>query len=397
MKKLVLLLCLFPLTSWAIDPLAYFKDLHTDIFPIPVFQSRPDEGQTYGLMPVAVMTDDKSAIKSLIAVIGQYNSIKRIDTAALAYFYPEPDQAIEFYGELAQDYARELSARYFNPTLHDHFYVEAKASYLKTPFGFFYGIGPLSSQNDASNYVAESLQTNLTGGYEFFKNIRAHLTFIFNKTDLSGAAFDDVESTISKYKNLSAVHNSTNLIWQPSLVFDNRPEREYSKKGSYVRLAYLTSLKDLGSNDTFQGVNVEAVHLFPLIKDRATTVLRFNTVQLYGETIPFYQQASLGGPNEFRSFIPQRFVDKGKMIFQVEERVKLFKATIFGNSFEAYVDPFFELGTVYSSLNTFSTKHWQPTGGIGLRMFVPPNVVGRLDIAVGSDGLEMYTALGYPF
>lgn len=98
-----------------------------------------------------------------------------------------------------------------------------------------------------------------------------------------------------------------------------------------------------------------------------------------------------------RAFTPGRFVDRGKIIFQVEERIRLLKWQLFGIPFEIHTDPFFELGRVFADFSDLNGGHWQPVGGLGLRLKVPPNVVARIDLAYGSDGFELYTMLGYPF
>jgi hypothetical protein len=37
------------------------------------------------------------------------------------------------------------------------------------------------------------------------------------------------------------------------------------------------------------------------------------------------------------------------------------------------------------------------TAGVGLRAWVHPNVVGRIDIATGGEGLKVYIEIGYPY
>ena len=36
-------------------------------------------------------------------------------------------------------------------------------------------------------------------------------------------------------------------------------------------------------------------------------------------------------------------------------------------------------------------------GSVGLRAFVRPNVVGRIDLAAGGEGLKVYVEIGYPY
>lgn len=395
---LTITLLLLSFNLYAASPFNYFKNRDTKIFPIPVFESRPDEGLTFGLMPVMVVSDkEDEAIKAILAVIGQYNSVTKIGGGGLAYLYPTPDQEIELFFEMSQRYAREASLRYFNPTLKNKIYLEGDLVYLKSPFGRFYGIGSQRIESNMSNYTSRNFNLDLTGGYLFFKNIRVNWTTRWHTTDLLNRAIEEIDDTLTRYGGLPEVVDSTNWINELSVTFDNRPEREYSKKGSQASIAYFISNKKLGSDKNFQGWKLEALQLVPFIKNRLTTVFRFQFQEIFGERVPFYELSSLGGENEFRAFTPGRFVDQGKVLFQIENRFRLFDATLFQKSFSIYTDPFFELGRVFSSLSTIGFSDWQPVGGLGLRLFVPPNIIGRLDAAIGSDGFEIYTQLGYPF
>ena len=98
-----------------------------------------------------------------------------------------------------------------------------------------------------------------------------------------------------------------------------------------------------------------------------------------------------------RAFTPGRFVDQGKIIFQLEERIRILKWKLFDIPFEIYTDPFFELGRVFKEFADLNGENWQTVTGLGLRLKVPPNVVARIDVSYGSDGVELYTQLGYPF
>ncbi|MDO8518806.1 MAG: BamA/TamA family outer membrane protein [Deltaproteobacteria bacterium] len=372
--------------------------LEKDFFPVPIIESRPDEGQTYGIMPVLLFTDPKeNAIKRILAAIGQYNSVSGFGGAGLAYFYPQPHQEIQFYAELAQRHEREITLRFFDPLFFEKYYLEADFSYLNTPFGRFFGIGPETTEGDQSNFVSSNFLLEVTGGWHFLKNFRVNLGEKIHATELAGRAIDSIADTLTRYGALPEVVDSTNLIHELSLVFDTRPDREYSEKGSMARTAYFFSIKDFVSDKTFQGFNFETIHLIPLIPKRLTTALRFNFQQMFGEEIPFYEMSQLGGGNEMRAFTPGRFVDRGKLVFQLEERINLLRWKLMGIPFEIHTDPFFELGRVFNKPGEIDSHDWQPVGGLGFRLFVPPNVVGRLDMAVGSEGFELYTQLGYPF
>lgn len=376
----------------------FFKNRDKDIIPVPVFETRPDEGQSYGLMPVLLLSDkeDKS-LKAMIGLIGQYNTITKGGGAALAYFYPEADQEIEIFAGLSQKFYREVTLGYFNPTLSDHYFIDFDFTYIKSPFGRFFGLGPTTVEGDQSNFTSNQILVDAIFGYYFLKNIRVEWVEKFHTVDLQGRAITDIDDTLTRYGNLPQVVDATNLIHGANVVFDNRKEREYATSGTIASLGSFFANKALGSDQNFEGWQLEIRHLNPTLADRLTTALRFSFQQMYGDNIPFYEMSSLGGPNELRSFVPLRFVDKGKMTFQIEERIQLIKWELFGIPFEIHTDPFFEVGRVFDSVKHLGFKDWQPVGGLGFRLFVPPNVVGRLDMAIGSEGLEIYTELGYPF
>ena len=61
------------------------------------------------------------------------------------------------------------------------------------------------------------------------------------------------------------------------------------------------------------------------------------------------------------------------------------------------VAPFVDIGRVMTHFNTHDLKTPQVNPGIGLRVMARPHVVGRLDIAYGKDGTNVFVGLDYPF
>ncbi|MBI2339179.1 MAG: BamA/TamA family outer membrane protein, partial [Deltaproteobacteria bacterium] len=266
-----------------------------------------------------------------------------------------------------------------------------------TPFVRFFGLGPRRIESNQSNFTGRNFLLDAAFGWYFMDHLRVEMAPKFHTTDILNRAIDDIDDTLTRYGALPNVVDSTNFIDEFALVFDNRKDKEYSTSGSKVRLSYFFSNKALGSDKNFQGWRLEAVQLIPLVKNRWMTALRFNFQEVFGTNTPFYEMSSLGGADEFRAFVPGRFVDKGKIVFQIEQRIKALDWRLFGIPFEIHTDPFFEVGRVFDAVSHLGFNNWQPIGGVGFRLFVPPNIIGRLDVAGGSDGVEIYTELGYPF
>lgn len=381
---------------------SFLKNKSVDFFPVPVFETRPDEGESYGLMPVVLLSDrDTKAIRVILAAVGQYNSITRFGGAGVLFYYPDPhrrpDEVVELYFELAERYYRETTLRYFNPRFQKNFYLDTAFVWLKTPFRRFYGFGAGSPENGESNFTSRNFSLDLTAGYYLAKHLRLNVAEHFLTTDLITRAFLNVSDTLTRYGGGAGVYDATNFAHEISASFDTRHNGEYSKQGIFAEAGYFFSHKNLGSDVTFQGFRVEGTFLKPWWDSRMVTVFRGSLKDIYGSNIPFYLQSSLGGDRELRSYIPDRFTDNGKWIFSLEQRIRVLKKNIFGIPVEFHADPFFEVGRVFHNLENFSLTNLQPVVGLGLRGIVPPNVVGRLDIAVGREGYNVYTMLGYPF
>lgn len=377
--------------------LEFFKNRKWDFIPVPVYENRPDSGQSFGALPVALMADQDEVIKGIFGVMLQYNTYKKFDPAIIAYLYPEPEQEIEFYAEVAQETYREFSAHFFDPHLGEKLYLDTTLLYLNSQFGFFFGLGPDTAEAARSDYVLRALNGTVDAGYYLLQNFRINLTETVHSTEIRTGVIGKFPDTLAAFAGHPNISDSTNLIHKISAVYDSRPDREYSEKGTYVGAGYFFSSDKLGSDATFHGFQLEAMQLIPTIRDRSITALRLNVQEVFGDNVPFNELSSLGGAMEMRGFVPGRFVDHGKIALQAEERIKLFHWKLFGKEFDIHADPYFELGRVFSKTNKLDFTDWQPIGGLGFRLFVPPNVVGRVDLSVGSDGFEIYTALGYPF
>lgn len=378
------------------------KKYEIDFFPVPVIESSPDEGTSYGILPISIFTNTKDqTIDYIIGGLTQWNNITKWSGAGIAYWYPDaknnPDEVLSFYTEIAQRYYRELELRYFNPRLNDQFYVDAYFQWLKTPFRRFYGYGAGTNVGGESNYTSRNFKTDFTFGYYFNESLRLNIKESFVTTDLLTKAFNDTTDTLTRYGGLDGVFDSTHLIHELSLTYDSRPNGENSFEGTFAELAYFGSIKNFVSDTSYQGFRVEAHHMLPLIRDKLVSVLRFRLRDQYGSNMPFYLQSTLGGSNELRSFIPNRFTDTGKILFTYEQRIRVWSPTVVGTTVHLHVDPFVEVGRVFHHINNLGLEDYQANVGIGFRAFVPPNVLARVDMAYGSEGYSVYTTLGYPF
>jgi hemolysin activation/secretion protein len=119
-------------------------------------------------------------------------------------------------------------------------------------------------------------------------------------------------------------------------------------------------------------------------------------MQVFGTDVPFYDQASLGGEDLFRGFQEDRFIDMGAWEVEAEQRVRLFQTHIFGVVTDWRFDPFVSVGQVYGE-GAPPWSHVRVAGGAGLRAWIHPDILGRVDVAYGGEGVRAYVMLGYPY
>jgi len=145
-------------------------------------------------------------------------------------------------------------------------------------------------------------------------------------------------------------------------------------------------------------VGGEGVALNPLFDHRLILVAHGLVEILSGDDdTPFFVRPSLGGEDTLRGFGENRFFGDGRLLLNLEARVRVLRLRLFGVTAEFEGAPFVDLGKVFSSVGAIHRGRLEVTPGLGLRALARPNVVGRVDIGVGREGAAIFVGLDYPF
>jgi hemolysin activation/secretion protein len=126
-------------------------------------------------------------------------------------------------------------------------------------------------------------------------------------------------------------------------------------------------------------------------------VARFLADTVNGRGVPFYEQPTLGGENTLRAFGQSRFIDNTALLVNFEERILVKEKQIFDYLIDFQVAPFVDIGRVDSRFSLRDLDNVQVNPGVGLRVLAKPHVVGRVDVAYGRDGGNVFVGLDYPF
>ena len=260
----------------------------------------------------------------------------------------------------------------------------------------FFGLGPDTEAD------AESSYTRLHGYVSYRKGI--NLLHSFNIGVELDAARDIVQAIGVSGLPLSpdvfpTVQGMTgpgaSILGQAiDFRYDSRPLLDYSERGFYSRLR-LGIVEGLSGSPSFFRSQFQAKALIPEA-DWLQGGVRLFWNHVSSPNIPFFYKSSLGGAFLLRGFTADRFVDQGAWTIEIEQRIRLLQTHIYGVTGDWRVDPFIAVGQVYANPSDIFS-HIRVTGGLGFRAFVRPNVLGRVDLAAGGEGLKTYVEIGYPF
>jgi hemolysin activation/secretion protein len=190
------------------------------------------------------------------------------------------------------------------------------------------------------------------------------------------------------------MQGSTILGQGLDLRYDSRPRGEYSDRGFYAGAA-AGPIEGLDGSPGFLRASVRLRGLIPETSWLGGAA-RFDWTFVSTPQAPFYDQSTLGGAFLMRGFTEDRFIDQNAWTVELDQRIRILETHIYGVTADWRIDPFVAVGQVYRGMpQAFS--HPRVTGGVGFRAFVHPNVLGRVDVATGGEGIKVYVEIGYPY
>jgi outer membrane protein assembly factor BamA len=182
-----------------------------------------------------------------------------------------------------------------------------------------------------------------------------------------------------------------------SVAYDDRDSVKITSKGTLGQARVEIVDRALGSTASFIKWGFEARKFIPF-RDRFILATRAALDYLSGQRqAPFYERSSLGGVKSLRGFGDDRFVDAHRFVGTVELRTQAWAQRVMDVVAELEVAPFIDAGRVFSSMSTIPVENLHYVGGVGFRGVVRPQVVGYVDVGMGSDGPAVFTGLDYPF
>ena len=372
--------------------------LDKSLIPLPEILTDPNEGNTYGFLPVVLFLDENKIIKYILAPDVRYNRITGVFPAFRLFGYPSIDKKWSVVLRKSQNIDEDYDLRYEdNAFWQDRLRLLANFEFERDSSERFYGFGNGSSEDDESNYTAKETSALLWLSYQ----LRSKLELTYQSRL---RVFRVKEGGVKSLPFIAQAHEGTPGLGGATIVgqefglrYDTRDDTNIPRRGGLGVLTAEIIPRVLGSSISIVKYAAEVRQFIPF-RDRFVLAMHGRLDYIQGDDeVPFFEQNSIGGRRTLRGFGSGRFIDKDRFFASAELRSRVYSREIFGVNAELELAPFVDFGQVFRSSRDFFLDDLHAVGGLGFRGVVRPQVVGFVDIGFGEQGLAVFTGLEYPF
>jgi outer membrane protein assembly factor BamA len=367
------------------------------LVPLPIFTTDPNERQTYGAL-LAIIDAEQGAFRSLLVPYVTYNPLLG---AAGSVHYERffVDQA-KFDTDVSQSTQNQAfyRLRYADLKLRDPRYLfEGFGVYENDRTARFFGIGANSREPDEANYTLRQVGGEVTFGRRLLPELIASLTERLRHVTIRRGAVDSLPFLKDVFTGVPGDDGSFVWAHRLALTYDTRNSLVAPTRGSFGQVFLEVADEAIGSEASFVRYGLQGRWVWPHLGERLVLALRGLLERVDGSDIPFFELSELGGDETLRGFGENRFLDEGRVLFNAEERIKVYQITYGDVRTDIELAVFTDVGRVFHNFNDLGSGKIQAVVGGGIRFLAASQIVAKIDVGVGSEGLTVFTGLDYPF
>lgn len=273
-------------------------------------------------------------------------------------------------------------------TANGRFFWEARALHHNYGGLPFYGQGPDSEKIRRTNYRLENTTADGVVGVHVNKWLRTGFSsgYMWNNT---GPGTDERYASAERVfpvSQASGIDRQTNFFrWGVFAQADYRDSKTGPRQGGNYTARYDSYNDRVLRRHGFQRLDLEAQQYLPLFNKRRVFVLRGRTVMTVhdpDQSVPFYLQSVLGGPQDLRGFRPYRFHDENMMALNAEYRWEVFS----GMDMALFADA----GKVTPKRGDLDFRNLESAVGFGLRFNARNATFIRIDVGFSHEGFQVW-------
>jgi hypothetical protein len=173
--------------------------------------------------------------------------------------------------------------------------------------------------------------------------------------------------------------------------FDTRPAAGYARRGGLYALGYDTYFDAAGAY-TFDRLQAEVVQHVPILRETWVASLHGVARTTLGDeqTVPYFLLPALGSGSTLRAYPSWRFRDRHSLLLSGEWRW-------IPNRMFLDMAVFYDAGKVTARREDLNFKHLEQNIGVGVRFHGPLTTPLRIDVARGSEGVNVVFSGAAPF
>ena len=259
----------------------------------------------------------------------------------------------------------------------------------------YYGPGPDSRKTGRSDYRLERTNVEVRPTMRLARNLTAGAIGSFMAINVGPGTSSTYISTDQQYgpQVTPGIERQTNYLKGGGFVdYDWRDQIGEPTNGGRYRAEYARlSDRDLDAF-SFYELKLDATQYIPLFNHKRVIALHgatWLTDTNATQTVPFYMQPSLGGPDTLRGFRPFRFSDNNAVLMQGEYRWEA--------SSVLALAVFADGGKVFHNWEQWNLHNIEGSFGFGLRIKSLTGVALRIDTAFSHEGFQICFRTGNPF
>jgi outer membrane protein assembly factor BamA len=367
------------------------------LVPLPIFTTDPNERETYGAL-LAIIDAQEGAFRSLLVPTLTYNSL--LGAAGSVHYERYFAHDIKFDTDLAQSTRNQAfyRLRYANPILWEGRYLfQGFGLYENDRTARFFGIGANSLEANETNYTLRQGGGELKLGRRLLPELNASLTERIRSVTIRRGAVDSLPFLQDVFTDIPGEDGSFVWAHHLALTYDTRNSYVTPTEGIFGQVFVEVADEAIGSKASFVRYGLEGRWLWPHLGERLVLAVRGLLDRVDGPDVPFFELSELGGDETLRGFGENRFLDEGRVLVNAEERFKIFQINYGNVRTDIELAVFTDVGRVFHNFSDLGSGKIQAVVGGGIRFLAASQIVAKIDVGLGSEGIAVFTGLDYPF
>lgn len=270
----------------------------------------------------------------------------------------------------------------------DHLYADLVVERIDAPAVDYYGPGNAASKDSRTRFRYENFTVDSRIGIRPFRRVLTLGGLVggsLNNTGPGDGDYPSAETVFTPAQTPGIDRQTAYFTYGPFVQFDTRDFAGDPHRGTNVLASYTWHNAGDYSEYSFRRLRLGAEQYIPFFNDKRTIVLRAAGLFSYtdpGRAVPFYQQQTIGGPDDVRGLARFRYYGPTSLVFNAEYRWEV--ATGLGMAL------FADAGRVSDKPGHLALGDLHGSGGFGLRLKSRNALVMRVDVGFSPQGVQFW-------